>query len=127
MELSATKSRINFRSASGFCNRSDFDAEGYRPPISVEMQASLEKAATLNGVSEIAVGLSGSGDGFDLVVDRSRKTLSNISVVEKLAETYASYQMSAIDAVLMRRSGETRNRMDVEAVASANNVKTKCV
>lgn len=114
-------------SASSFCTRTDFDAEGYRPRVKVELQAALEKAATLNQIPQTAVDLSGVDESFNLVVDKNPKTLSNINVVEKLAETYAGYQMSAIDAVLTRRSGETRNKLDVEAVASANNVKTKRV
>lgn len=109
-------------SAAKFCNRTDFDAEGYRPHVKVELYAALRKAACMDGIRESAIERAGCDACSARPLDKIAGTVSNTVVVEKLAETYAGYQMSAIDAVLTRRSGETREKLDVEAVVSAGNV-----
>ena len=76
----------------------------------------------MDSVPEIAVELAGDSNVVRHLLDTKKEKMFNTGVVEKLAETYASDQLSAIDAVLTRRSGETRNKLDVEAVAASGNI-----
>lgn len=116
------ENRVKQGSAASLCTNTDFDAEGYKPHVKVELYAALKKASCMDSVPEIAVEISGNSNVDRRLLDTKRGKMFNMGVVEKLAETYASYQLSAIDAVLTRRSGETRNKLDVEAVAASGNV-----
>ena len=116
------ETRVKQGSAASLCTNTGFDAEGYKPRVKVELYAALKKASCMDSVPEIAVELAGDSDAVRHLLDTKKEKMFNTGVVEKLAETYASYQLSAIDAVLTRRSGETRNKLDVEAVAASGNV-----
>ena len=105
--------------ASRFCANGMFDvSEQYARDLPFEIERSVKEAAFADDVRRIAVESSGSLEEPHLV-DTKVPDWFNGPVVEKLAETYASYQMSAVDAVLGTGS---RNKLDVEAVLAANNV-----
>lgn len=119
---SLIEDRVKRGSAASLCTNTDFDAEGYEPRVKASLYASLKRASCMDGIPETAVERAGVDDVPSATLDTDRKIVCNTGVVEKLAETYASYQLSAIDAVLTRRSGENRSKMDVEAVAASGNV-----
>jgi hypothetical protein len=119
---SLIEDRVKRGSAASLCTNTDFDAEGYEPRVKASLYASLKRASCMDGIPETAVERAGVDDIPSAALDTDRKIVCNTGVVEKLAETYATYQLSAIDAVLTRRSGENRSKMDVEAVAASGNV-----
>ena len=105
--------------ASRFCANGMFDvSEQHARDLPFEIERSVKEAAFADDIRRIAVESSGSLEEPHLV-DTKVPDWFNGPVVEKLAETYASYQMSAVDAVLGTGS---RNKLDVEAVLAANNV-----
>jgi len=55
-------------------------------------------------------------------LDNPTETRVNDGVVEKLAEAYLSYELSAIDAVVNGRRGK---KLELEALASVNNLQKK--
>lgn len=117
-------SAVKSSSASGLCNSTEFDA---RPGFSEEfvkipdwLDSELKEAGCLSDPKRRAIESAGetvASTGVDNFSDMSL----NISVTKKLAEAYAKYELSAIDAVLNCRSG-SNSKLDVEAVASANNI-----
>lgn len=119
---SLIEDRVKRGSAASLCTNTDFDAEGYEPRVKASLYASLKRASCMDGIPEMAVERAGVDGIPSAALDTDRKIVCNTGVVEKLAETYATYQLSAIDAVLTRRSGENRSKMDVEAVAASGNV-----
>lgn len=78
-------------------------------------------------------GASGDEPEFSLesLLDTGLNKVFNRGMVEKLAEAYVSYQLSAIDAVVNGRRGESNesnktgnmNKLDAEAVASVLNLR----
>lgn len=106
--------------ASRVCNDTSFDALAFCPRVRPELEAAVKKAGCMDHVADTALELSGMS-AEPKYVDTGRKSVRNCGVVEKLAETYATYQMSALDAVL--RTGGARNKLDAEAVISAGNVR----
>lgn len=115
---------VKTASASDLCNSSEFDAS---PGFSEQffripdwMDAELKSAGCLNDPRRKAVELAGEPMTNGPIDNFSDETL-NMDATRKLAEAYAKYELSAIDAVLNCQSGHN-TKLDVEAVASANNI-----
>ena len=112
---------VKSSTASELCNSTEFDATpGFSESfvrIPDWLDAELKEAGCLNDPKRKAVELAGDDAGVDNFYDSSLNT----GVAKKLAEAYVKYELSAIDAVLDCRSG-SNSKLDVEAVASANNI-----
>lgn len=109
------------RGLAGVCNRSDFDASdsGYWSGTYSKYSDPLSRYSCSDDLGRMAVKCAGCDARRRIPVDNWDERRFNDRVVEKLAETYAAYQLSAIDAVL----GEPgRDRLGVEAVVASSNM-----
>lgn len=107
---------VKSSSASVACSDDSFDAASG----SASAPYGLWRLVKVAGCSDMVPDRALEKSGCDPTprVDTGNFGVQKSGVVEKLAETYATYQMSAVDAVL---GTGTRRELDVEAVVASSN------
>jgi hypothetical protein len=116
---SAIRSRVKQAECASLCNDATYDAApgGRVPDILAE---ALKKQAY--DIRDHLLETPFNAD-IPLNIDIRDNVCSNGNMVEKLAEAYVSYQLSAIDAVVNSRRGVQLT--DAEALASVTNLKNQ--
>lgn len=119
---SVIRSRVKQAECASLCNDATYDAApgGRIPDILAE---ALKKQAY--DIRDRLLETPFNAD-TPLNIDIRDNVCSNGNMVEKLAEAYVSYQLSAIDAVVNSRRGiQQVNLTDAEALASVTNLKNQ--
>ena len=97
------------------CNDVNFDAwpSGCAIPIERrklhELKEELKEASSIDSIDEEILSATIKGTRPKFVVDNKNLKVLNSAISKKLAEKYAAYKLSAIDAVVTGRCGETSN------------------
>jgi hypothetical protein len=123
------------------CNNTTYDAapNAYVKQVKPELRKKLAEASMTLDTENTLLFNTISGNTPNFVVDYSGKKCLNNSVVTKLAEKYASYKLSAIDAVIQSNTNNQNNRTgfggikqaqasslstdEITAIAAAQNLK----
>jgi hypothetical protein len=123
------------------CNNTTYDAapNAYVKQVKPELRKKLAEASMTLDTENTLLFNTISGNTPNFVVDYSGKKCLNNSVVTKLAEKYASYKLSAIDAVIQSNTNNQNNRIgfggikqaqasslstdEITAIAAAQNLK----
>lgn len=112
--------------ASALCNCTDYDTfdDLSRRYVPLSLHERLSKYAC--DVNESAVDSAIENRHVEFIVDtKPGKVLTN-GVTEKLAEAYLAYELSAIDAIVKSRRGSPeQNKLELEALVSANNLQKR--
>lgn len=118
---------VKTSSVSSLCNDTTYDA--YSDPHSARVPARVSEllskvASPMLDPARAAMECALSGDVPEYLLDGTGEKCLDGGVVEKLAEAYVSYQLSAIDAVVNgRRSRQGGGGpLEVEAIAAAGNL-----
>lgn len=113
------KERVKQADCASLCNDTTYDAVmDVRIPLN--LTTALRKQAFDLGDALLEGAVSPEPE---LGIDTGVQICLNSGMVEKLAEAYISYQLSAIDAVVNGRRGNPIRKLDAEALASVNNLR----
>lgn len=94
------------------CNSSEFDAWPVGSFIPIEkhnlfdVKNELKEASYIDSIENSVIDSSIAGKPVKFNVDMPRDKVLNIVISKKLAEKYAAYKLSAIDAIVTSRCGE---------------------
>ena len=115
-------SLVKSSSCSRLCNDTTYDsfADLGRTCVSRACAELLSKEAS--SVRDRIIDATISPTAIEYNLDNDLRKCVNDGVVEKLAEAYLSYELSAMDAVVNGRSGD---KLELEALASVNNLQKK--
>ena len=108
------------------CNDVSYDAldpsksYGYAP-VSDSIKARLKEASCLDDVDGQILRKTAEGYSDVFSVDNDLKNVVNVEVTQRLAEKYAAYELSAIDAIVSGRNGD--NKAQTLAIVSSLNLK----
>ena len=119
--------RVKAASVSDLCNRTEYDTfdDLSRSYVPVSLYNSMLKYAC-SDVNRLAIDSAIDGRPVEFLVDTQGEKVLNDGVVEKLAEAYLSYELSAIDAIVRSRRGNPeQNTLELEALVSANNLQKR--
>lgn len=121
---SIIKSRVKKANCSDLCNDTTYDSysSSYSRVIPERLDEMLKKHAFDLKDRLIEATISPINREFNTTIDKHTGICVNSNVIEKLAEAYISYQLSAIDTIVNSRRG--MSKLDAEALASVNNIQT---
>lgn len=113
------RDRVKTASCADLCNDSTYDVTcSARVPDSLNRMLEHQSFDLKDRLIDATI----SPVNVKYALDKYGEKGVNSDVVEKLAETYVKYQLSAIDAVVTGRSGT--NKLDAEALASVTNLQS---
>jgi len=109
------KEAENTSSYQKLCNDTCFDALPYGKALPIEsrklheIKEELKEASAIDSLEDSILSATIKGVSPNFVVDNKNLKVLNNAISKKLAEKYAAYKLSAIDAVVTSRCGETSN------------------
>lgn len=121
---SMVRRRVKAAECAGLCNDATYDASPGDTRVPERLDALLAKQAfdVKDRLLEASAFPAEKKFSYINIVDETHDMCDNGGVVEKLAEAYLSYQLSAIDAVVNSRCG--MSKLDAEALASVGNLRS---
>lgn len=115
-------SLVKSSSVSKLCNDTTYDAFPDLDRIYTMRKTAELISESARSIPERIIMATIDPKNVEYNLDNPTETRVNDGVVEKLAEAYISYELSAIDAVVNGRRGK---KLELEALASVNNLQKK--
>lgn len=113
---------VKSSSASKLCNDTTYDAFPDLEHVYTMRKTAELISQSARSIPERIILATIDPKNVEYNLDNATETRVNDGVVEKLAEAYLSYELSAIDAVVNGRRGK---KLELEALASVNNLQKK--